>query len=302
MTGRKWCFVLAVALQLAQIAGLWWTAEAAAPGQAYRFQTAPIDPVDAFRGRYVRLNFAPASVPWADDGRVAAGGDAFASLGVDTEGFAVLEAAYADPPEGLDVVPVRVLSAYEHTASVRLAFDRYYLPEHEAPRVEAEMRRGAESFAVVRVEGAHALLEDLVVDPRRRRPLAPARERIGVPEGERLPEDLVTAIERFTNQASQPCRSPAECVAFPVDLDPQVASEWVFVDTLGALHYFVETKEPREGQLRYQWRAVLRRQDHGQTPSAGEIAALLAQPGRVEDVTPALRELRLGDVVVGVHR
>ena len=60
-------------------------------GQVFKFKTRPIDPVDAFRGRYVWLGLEPDAVKVADVNAWSHDQKAFAVLGTDTNGFAIVE-------------------------------------------------------------------------------------------------------------------------------------------------------------------------------------------------------------------
>ena len=300
----KWRFAvlgLAFVAQLAQLGMVFGRAELASRGEEYRFRTAPVDPVDAFRGRYVRLNFPGETLPLPEGVAVADGSDMFATLERDAEGFARFVALHGEAPPGRDAVPVEITSTTERTATVRLGFDRFYLPEYEAPRVEARMRElGGRAVAVVRVNGDRAVLADLLVDVEALGALPPLAERIVVPDGTPLPDALLLAIEG--NLAGMPaaCAAPASCVAFPTDLDPEADVEWVMLGSTNQLDYYVEESSPDAGERRFVWRAGLRSREWQSPPSASELAALLEVPGAVEPVAPQLRDLRIGDRVVGV--
>lgn len=148
-------------------------------GALWRFQTAPVDPNDPFRGRYMQLNFAASRepVPMADSGTlyIQSGTRMYAELSVDSRGFAQLRKLHALRPSSgnyLDVF-VEQMDFREPpapaAARVRLSFDRYYLPEAQAPVVErdyAEASRKAQdnTYADVRVRDGHAALVTLVLD------------------------------------------------------------------------------------------------------------------------------------------
>lgn len=151
-------------------------------GSPWRFQTAPVDPADPFRGRYVRLAFAAERepVPMADEGLlyIASGERMYAELQAGADGFARLQRLHRQRPatgDYLDVF-VREMDYREDrpkgappAAYVRLPFDRYYLNEARAPEVEqayAEASRSAQArtWTEVRVRQGHAALTSLVLD------------------------------------------------------------------------------------------------------------------------------------------
>ena len=150
-------------------------------GAPYRFQAAPVDPADPFRGRHVRLSFAAdrEPVPFADPGFIYYAPDrrVYAELAVGDDGYARLVKVHAQRPAGVDYVDVFTQYTDRPGRSgdaapaikVRLPFDRYYLPEARAPQVEAayvEAARSAQAntYAEVRVRDGHAALVGLVLD------------------------------------------------------------------------------------------------------------------------------------------
>lgn len=156
-------------------------------GTLWKFQAAPVDPSDPFRGRYVRLGFTAErdATPFADSGMIYIKYDTrmYAELETGADGFARLVRLQQERPasgEYLDVFvrqmrapPDRKKESEEKSrqaaAFVRLPFDRYYLPEDRAPQVEQQYREAARSaqantYAEVRVRNGHAALINLVLD------------------------------------------------------------------------------------------------------------------------------------------
>ena len=141
-----------------------------AKGEVYRFQTRPVDPYDAFRGRYVALGFLAGaeSVPLAE-GTVRRGQRVYVELGRNADGFATLVALHHRRPEDVASLKVKVLylEGSGKGATVSLPFDRYYLPEDVAPEAESayrELGRGQQDAWVdVRVLDGRGVLEELYV-------------------------------------------------------------------------------------------------------------------------------------------
>lgn len=147
-------------------------------GVQYRFRTAPVDPADPFRGRYVRLDFEAARiVPQGSARELEADQRAYASLARDAQGDAIVTGLGVTPPDAGDYLHVQVLWNHGEELQMRLPFDRYYLDERLAP--EAERRywagrpgRGDEedprrpAYATVRVYKGYAVLEELYIDGR----------------------------------------------------------------------------------------------------------------------------------------
>lgn len=146
-------------------------------GAVWRFRTAPVDPADAFRGRYLALGFAEREAPLAEGVSVRPGNRVAVPLAEGEEGFAELGTVRREPPEEGDWLRLRVLSVHRDEegrtrARVLLPFDRLYLEESVAPRAEEAYRQltrgeeGAEAWTVVRVLDGRAALEDVVVGGR----------------------------------------------------------------------------------------------------------------------------------------
>lgn len=163
----------AVAAQLAVPAWMIARREAALRhGTVLRFRTAPVDPYDAFRGRYVALsireNIAPGSI------RTRAKQTVYVQACADSNGFARLTAVALHP--GLTGVWFRARAEYESEPGllrVKLPFDRFYLPEAIAPEAEALYRNanrpnasgktGQETWLQVRVLHHLAVAEELYI-------------------------------------------------------------------------------------------------------------------------------------------
>ena len=149
-------------------------------GALHKFRTQPIDPVDAFRGRYVTLSFADDFV--ADGGRVdkfsinnELNGFLYVRLKRDAEGFAVPASVSREPLSGNDVVTVD--DAYRRDNGWRLSypFDRYYLPEDIAPLAEQLYRDAnrpappratakTDTYVAVRVRNGVGVIEELYIN------------------------------------------------------------------------------------------------------------------------------------------
>jgi uncharacterized membrane-anchored protein len=152
-------------------------------GTVYRFRTAPVDPVDPFRGRYVALQFPAATYAVPPDWERPRG-LAYAPVLRGADGEAVLGAPQATPPAAGDYLPVRLRWVEEGRVQVQLPFDRYYLDERLAPEAERLYREAAaartgdaapgalSAHVQVRIRKGHGVLEDLLIDGQ------PLRERL----------------------------------------------------------------------------------------------------------------------------
>ena len=147
-------------------------------GESFRFEVAPVDPVDALRGRYVALGF-PSSITTVALGSpdLAPGGRGYAPIEVGLDGLARFGRLSGDAPATGPYLEVRVeaVDAATGEAGIALPFDRFYTDEDEAQaadRVYAERAGSGRSWALVRILDGHAVLTDVVVDGRPLRELA----------------------------------------------------------------------------------------------------------------------------------
>jgi hypothetical protein len=141
-------------------------------GETFRFRCAPVDPADAFRGRYVAIrlesNTAPAAVDFAYGQRV------FVTVETDANGFAQFTGARPDRPDGYAWIRTRARwSHMKGRTQVDPTMNRFYMEESEAPRAEAEWREATRwnrtnhtAAVVARVYRGMAVIRDLEIDGR----------------------------------------------------------------------------------------------------------------------------------------
>jgi uncharacterized membrane-anchored protein len=148
-------------------------------GAVYRLRTAPVDPVDPFRGRYVVLDFEAASITLLKpDPALHAGQRVYAPIRVGVDGYAELAPPLPAPPQSGDYLTVTVLWINGTELRLQLPFDRYYLDETLAPEAERRYwdanRAGDDdaedprrpAWVQVRVLDGYALTEELFIDGR----------------------------------------------------------------------------------------------------------------------------------------
>ena len=128
-------------------------------GSEFKFQTAPVDPYDAFRGRYVALQFAVASSSNYNIHRKV-----WVRFEADDKGFAKIKEVCNTPLAGDDAV-----MATSRYGRLHFPFDRYYMEEMAAPKAEAAYRDNSRSrhqnaYVTVRILNGHAAIEELYID------------------------------------------------------------------------------------------------------------------------------------------
>jgi len=161
-------------------------------GTLYKFRTQPVDPYDAFRGRYVTLAFDNESFEQINKGKSTeelkeevsdsylddSSRLLYVRIAADAEGFAKPVLASLTPISGGDVITVdswhKYVSKDTEQWTLSYPFDRYYLPEDMAPEAEklyrqANRRSGDDgklkspSYVTVRVGNGVGVLEDLYI-------------------------------------------------------------------------------------------------------------------------------------------
>ncbi|MFY9657678.1 MAG: GDYXXLXY domain-containing protein [Methylocystis sp.] len=167
---RLWLFAAMALLQLAVPAGMILSRERTlAQGEAFKFRTAPVDPYDAFRGRYVSLRIENAEAAWPQAKAPAYGQTVYARIETGDDGFARFGLASLSRPKGKPYLTVQAGVANEKGGiNLQLPFDRFYMKETKAPAAEKAYRehnrRGAQdAYVVLRVRDGDGVIENLFV-------------------------------------------------------------------------------------------------------------------------------------------
>ena len=167
-------FVVVALVQLAVAGGAIVKSEIALrTGEAYRFRIQPVDPVDAFRGRYVAIRFAVDRAPAPDDLEVKTGKRVFLPIEIDDDGYAIFGQASAEKPMSGPYLRLRAGGIYPDEEGnrfvwVTMPFRRYYMDEDlasDAGRAVWSGRRGQREASVgVRIRNGVGVIEELYVD------------------------------------------------------------------------------------------------------------------------------------------
>lgn len=142
--------------------------EVLSEGKLYKFKTAPVDPSDPFRGKYITLYFEEDRVRkkygehWNDYDPI------YVILKQDKDGYArIKEGTKVKPAEGTDYFKTKISSVYTaDTFNIEFPFDRFYLEESKASEAEKLywQNRGKDScYAIVYVKDGEAVLKDVVI-------------------------------------------------------------------------------------------------------------------------------------------
>lgn len=158
-------FLLQLAVPASMIAGREMTLH---HGKQYRFRTAPVDPYDPFRGRYVSLNLMANRVARPEGLKLESRQKVYALLAVDEKGFAYCRELVTGRPTAGDYLAVRVTWWNQEIVDLKLPFDRYYAEEELAPEIERAYRANSrrdkqEAYITVRVRNGNGVLEELYI-------------------------------------------------------------------------------------------------------------------------------------------
>jgi uncharacterized membrane-anchored protein len=163
-------FALMALAQLAAPASMIWSHEhVLAAGVAMKFRTAPVDPYDAFRGRYVTLRFDQTLASLPEGVSIPSGQTAYVEVEVGPDGFAKLGAAHLEPPKGKTYLKATArYGGSQGNVDIELPFDRFYMEESKAPLAEEAYRKHSrrdehDAYAIVRVLDGAGVIEDLIV-------------------------------------------------------------------------------------------------------------------------------------------
>ena len=149
-------------------------------GKAFKFKTAPIDPADPFRGRYVSLNFEATQFETNLDSDWDYEKDNYSKvyvhLGEDSLGFAKITDLSRDRPDSeIDYIKASTGAIYPNEKegfkriNIDYPFDRFYMDEFKAPAAETIYREAQRdsnqvAYALVKIKEGNAVIENVMVN------------------------------------------------------------------------------------------------------------------------------------------
>lgn len=138
-------------------------------GTQYKIRTAPVDPYDAFRGRYVALGFDQNNVKVDDEKTYYQKENVFIILENDKDGYARPVSAQIKRPAGNNYLNAKISYVSDKTLYFDNSLDRYYMNEHDAPKAEMAYRKNSSrenrnAYVAVRVLNGASVIEKLYID------------------------------------------------------------------------------------------------------------------------------------------
>jgi uncharacterized membrane-anchored protein len=146
----------------------WQRVQTLTQGRVWKFKTAPVDPEEAVRGRFIWLHcmaedyVAPEKFVGVDH--------VYALLKEDADGFAQIDHVSTTAVSGDNVIKVDPDGYWEKTGQrIRFPFNQFWITEKRAPEAEKayrdNSRRGQQNaFVTVRVRNGDAAMEQLYID------------------------------------------------------------------------------------------------------------------------------------------
>lgn len=141
-------------------------------GQVFKFKTAPIDPTDPFRGKYIALNFEATSFRGKLPDTFFYGEKVYVSLSTNNEGFARIADISKSIPENEHYVSGTVSNFFEGDTSyvsVEYPFNRFYMEESKAYHAELAYNESARdsnqtTYALVSIRNGDAVIKDVIIN------------------------------------------------------------------------------------------------------------------------------------------
>ena len=177
MDNIKWglsLFIVVILVQLYVPAKMIWDREdVLQTGREYKFKTAPVDPNDPFRGKYIILQFEEDLVPTSAGNNWERDEDIYVILSEDSNGFAQVASVLRQRPgEDQDFVKAKIGYVFGNgtdETEIEYPFERFYMEESKAPEAEltyAKSQRDTTktTYALVRVKNGEAVLKDVMID------------------------------------------------------------------------------------------------------------------------------------------
>jgi uncharacterized membrane-anchored protein len=148
-------------------------------GHVYRFRPTPVDPYDAFRGKYIYLSGFNNTITKDTLVKYNSGDEVYATVKKNAAGYAYFADVSKTKPESGDYILTKVDYAYidryrsGSTAAIRIKvpFDRYYINEDYASKAEdvyyEQERKRRDTTALyldVRINDGVSVTEELYFD------------------------------------------------------------------------------------------------------------------------------------------
>lgn len=149
-------------------------------GKEFKFQTAPVDPNDPFRGKYIALRFKENAIRVSSYQDWEKGQEVFVVITENKEGFASpLRALLKEPTNEKHYLTAKIQNVktnkdqFNHIIdkeiTIQYPFNRYYMEETKAKAAEDLYRKSTSdsktsTYALVNLKNGKATLKDVMIN------------------------------------------------------------------------------------------------------------------------------------------
>jgi uncharacterized membrane-anchored protein len=146
---------------------VWGRVQTLAHGRVWKLKTAPIDPEDAVRGRYVMLRFA--AEDFTQPEQLKSINSIYAILKEGADGFAEVDHLSFSAVPGDSAMKVQLGGWWDERQHIVFPFRYFWVTEKSAPEAEKAYRENSRhgqqnAFVTVRIRNGDAALEQLYID------------------------------------------------------------------------------------------------------------------------------------------
>lgn len=151
---------------------IWDREEILNDGKEYKFETAPIDPTDPFRGKYITLSYEEDEIEVSQAADWINGESIYVLLEEGDDGYAKISSiAKHEPSATQDFVKAKVrFTQPSGIVHVTYPFDRYYMDEfkaYEAEQTYASAQRDTAkhtAYALLSILKGQAVIKEVMID------------------------------------------------------------------------------------------------------------------------------------------
>ncbi|MFC2114312.1 GDYXXLXY domain-containing protein [Bacteroidota bacterium] len=142
-------------------------------GNEFKFITAPIDPTDPFRGKYINLSYEDNLIEVQNEKDWVHNETIYVLLEIDSNGFAKNKSISKTKPAGSpDFIKAEVRSVTSNGTNmltIHYPFDRFYMEESKAYDAELAYSQSLKdtskvTYAIVSIKNGDAVLKDVVIE------------------------------------------------------------------------------------------------------------------------------------------
>lgn len=140
-------------------------------GTEFKFQTAPIDPYDPFRGKYITLFFKESEITVKNAKKYISGETIFATITTTKNGFAKVSSISKTKPKHNDsYLKLKIaFSLSNDKIAINFPFNRFYMNENIASKAEkiyqeSSIQKKNETYALVAIKNGEAVIKDVLIN------------------------------------------------------------------------------------------------------------------------------------------